>query len=112
MPATEAKSNPSLMPKSGGARHLWEVEYHPKAAREIRALHGSIRERIRQAIEQLQEDPWHGKALVGRLAGLRSRRVGDYRVVYLIEEEHHKLFIVHVGPRSGAYPKAQRRRSS
>lgn len=97
------------MPKSGDVKHLWEAEYHPKAAQEIQALHGPIRERIRKAIEHLQEDPWHGKTLVGRLAGLRSRRVGDYRIVYMIEEEAHKLFILHVGPRGGAYTKAQRR---
>ena len=99
------------MPKSGGAKHLWEAEYHPKAAQEIRALHGPVRERIRQAIEQLQQEPWLGKALVGRLTGLRSRRVGDYRIVYMIEEEAKKLFILHVGPRGGAYTKVQRRRS-
>lgn len=99
------------MPKSGDAEQLWKAEYHPRAAREIQALHGPIHERIRRAIEQLQEDPQSGKALVGRLKGLYSRRVGDYRIVYMIEEKSHKLFIVHVGPRGGAYAKAQRRRS-
>lgn len=111
MHATEAKSNPSLMPKSGDVKRLWKAEYHPKAAQEIQALHGPIRERIRRAIEQLQEAPWRGKALVGRLKGLHSRRVGDYRIVYMIEEKSHKLFILHVGSRGGAYTKAQRRRS-
>ncbi|HED03784.1 MAG TPA: type II toxin-antitoxin system RelE/ParE family toxin [Candidatus Fraserbacteria bacterium] len=94
------------MPKSGGAEPLWEVEYHPKAEKEIRQLSSPVGRRIRQTIELLRSDPLLGKPLLGRLQGYRSRRVGEYRIVYLIEGEPQKLFILHVGPRGGAYPRS------
>lgn len=98
------------MTKSGEVE--WRIEYHPKAEKEISQLGPPIRERIRRAIEQLRENPRRGKPLIGRLEGFRSRRIGDYRIVYLIEEQTDpkRILILHVGPRGGAYPQAERRR--
>jgi len=101
------------MHRSGGAESIRVVDYHPKAEQEIRQLAPPIRERVRRAIELLQKDPLTGKPLLGRLKGLRSRRVGEYRIVYLLEDQTQpkKLFILHVGPRGGVYPQAWRQRT-
>jgi mRNA interferase RelE/StbE len=100
------------MPKSGGNKRVWQVEYHPKAEKEIHQLHSPIAERIRRAIERLQQNPYIGKSLAGRLQGHRSWRVGDYRIVYLIEDAPKQLFVLHVGSRGSAYPKTARRKST
>jgi addiction module RelE/StbE family toxin len=98
------------MHKSGGAdSSLWGVKYHPKAEKEIHQLTLPIRERVRHAIEFLQKEHLAGKPLFGRLQGYRSYRVGEYRIVYMLEEPAKMLFILHVGPRGGAYPRARRR---
>ena len=59
----------------------------PSAAREFRRLHGSLRERIRSAIDGLAMDP--RPAGVVKLAGRDDYRVrvGDYRVVYAVDDE-------------------------
>jgi mRNA-degrading endonuclease RelE of RelBE toxin-antitoxin system len=44
-----------------------------------------------------------GKPLRDELAGLRSARRGDYRVVYAIREERERIEILHIGRRSDVY---------
>ena len=44
-----------------------------------------------------------GTPLRDELAGLRSARRGDYRVLYAITEETHGVEIVHIGRRSDVY---------
>jgi mRNA interferase RelE/StbE len=44
-----------------------------------------------------------GKPLRDELAGLRSARRGDYRVIYSVLEDEHSVEIVHVHRRSDAY---------
>lgn len=36
-------------------------------------------------------------------AKLNPSLMPKYRIIYMMDEEAHKLFIVHVGPRGGAY---------
>lgn len=59
----------------------------PSAAREFRRLHGSLRERIRSAIDGVAMDP--RPAGMVKLAGRDDYRVrvGDYRVVYAVDDE-------------------------
>jgi len=69
---------------------MYGIEYLKKvAAQDIPALPKSIREQIKQAIEQrLAIDPiGFGKPLRYNLKGYRRLRVGDYRIVYRIEKK-------------------------
>ncbi len=65
--------------------------------------------RIRQAIEKkLTEHPEaFGKPLRRSLRGYRSLRVGDFRVVYRIEETAVKIFLI--AHRSVVYERYQER---
>lgn len=52
----------------------------------------------------LVENPHRlGGELSGRLAGLRSARRGSYRIVYRIDDERHRLEIVHIDYRGAVY---------
>ena len=84
-----------------------EVFYHPRALREVERLPRALRTRVLRAIEQLADDPSLGKPLVGELQGMRSRRVGEYRIVFMAETD--RLYVLHVGPRGGAYGTSRRR---
>jgi mRNA-degrading endonuclease RelE of RelBE toxin-antitoxin system len=44
-----------------------------------------------------------GKPLHDELAGLHSARRGDYRVVYEIIEDSHRIDVVHIDRRSDVY---------
>jgi mRNA interferase RelE/StbE len=63
-----------------------------------------LRERILKSIEEkLKENPYVGKPLSYDLAGLRSLRVGKYRVIYKIDEKNKIIWLVTVGHREKVY---------
>lgn len=57
--------------------------------------------RIRNKISSLKENPFVGKALVGRLKGLYSLRVSDYRIIY--EIVNHDINILSIKNRREVY---------
>ena len=61
-------------------------------------------ERIRKAIRQLELNrfPPGSRKLVGT-TDLYRLRVGDWRIIYTIREEHLIVLIVNVAPRGSAY---------
>jgi len=70
--------------------NVYNIEYLKKVGSEdIPALPKSIRKQIKQAIEErLSIDPiGFGKPLRYNLKGFRRLRVGDYRIVYKIENK-------------------------
>ncbi len=83
---------------------VYTVQYAGAARREMRRLSRSQQDRVRAAIDAL--------ARVPRPAGCRKLtgfddlwriRVGDYRVVYQIEEGHLVVLIIRVRHRREAY---------
>jgi mRNA interferase RelE/StbE len=82
---------------------VWELQYTQVAAKAILKLNPSIRERIKKAMEELSQNPDLGKQLTGPLKGLRSLRVGDYRVIYKKEGDTFIILIVTVGHRKHVY---------
>ena len=75
----------------------FKIQYHELVIKEdISVLPKKDKNRIKKAIEEkLQESPGDfGKPLRRSLKGYRSLRVGDYRIVYRIEEKIVKIFII------------------
>jgi mRNA interferase RelE/StbE len=68
----------------------------------VRSMHPHLKKKIRAAFEILLRDPQAGKALKEELSGLRSFRIGKYRVIYRISDRK-ELDIVAVGPRERIY---------
>jgi mRNA interferase RelE/StbE len=50
----------------------------------IRGLHPDLTRRVRSALGGILADPAVGKALRDELAGLRSCRVGRFRIIYRV----------------------------
>lgn len=75
----------------------------PRAQRELGRLPSGIYERVRDAIRSLGEEPRPSgcRKLSGR-AGWRIR-VGDYRVIYEVEDSPPEVTILHVGHRRDVY---------
>ena len=72
------------------------------AAAVIRGLHPTLKVRIRAALDSLRKDASLGTPLRAELSGLRSLRVGRFRVVYR-EPSGRVLDIVGIGPRATIY---------
>jgi mRNA interferase RelE/StbE len=72
----------------------------------IRGMHPELKRKIRGAFEIIIATPESGKALKDELKGLRSFRVGKFRVVYKVPRR--MIEIVAVGPRSKIYEETLR----
>ena len=84
------------------------IRIRRSAARELERVPRRDRERLVAAIDALAEHPFSGNALKGGLRGLRRVRVGDYRVVYEVQEDALIVLVVRVAHRRDAYRRAAR----
>jgi mRNA interferase RelE/StbE len=81
----------------------YRIELRPAAVRALRKLDLPIRRRIQGAIALLAEDPRPpaSRPLRGR-PGLRVR-VGDYRIIYTVQDNVLLIVVVTVGHRRDVY---------
>ncbi|PZV06570.1 MAG: type II toxin-antitoxin system mRNA interferase toxin, RelE/StbE family [Leptolyngbya sp.] len=83
---------------------LYEVQFKASAAKEFRKLTLDVKGRIQKAIDGLRTDP--RPAAMKKLAGetnLYRIRVGDYRVVYEIDDSHQFIVVTRVRHRRDVY---------
>jgi len=59
--------------------------------------------RVDSAFEKLRIDPKIGKMLSGNLRGLYSFRVGNYRIIYEIQNFEISILIITIGHRKEVY---------
>lgn len=67
----------------------------------IRALHPSLKRKIKAALAGIVADPGRGKTLKEELAELRSCKVSRFRIIYRVS--HKTVEIIAVGPRGVIY---------
>ena len=75
---------------------MYKVQYDLRVVDDLASLSKTIRNQIQKAIEEkLTVSPEiFGKPLRHSLLGFRSLRVGNYRVVYIIENTIVKVFFI------------------
>jgi mRNA interferase RelE/StbE len=81
----------------------YRIEVRPAAVRALRNLDPQMRPRIQGAIALLAQDPRPpaARTLRGR-PGLRIR-MGDYRIIYTIEDDVLMVVVVTLGHRREVY---------
>jgi len=81
----------------------YRIEFRPAAVRALRKLDPQVRRRVQGAIALLAQDPRPpgARALQGR-PGLRVR-VGDYRIIYTVEDDVLLMVVVRLGHRRDVY---------
>ncbi len=82
---------------------IYSVRIKRSAAKELAGIDKASRMRIIGSIDTLAENPHRGSALKGELSGLRRIRVGDYRVIYEIDEAEVLVLVIRVKHRRDAY---------
>ena len=82
---------------------MFEIIYHKKITEDISVISSASRNTIRKAIEEklVISPDFFGKPLQYSLTGLRSLRVGDYRVVFQLKRR--EVFVVLIAHRSVVY---------
>jgi mRNA interferase RelE/StbE len=86
-----------------GSDRRYRVEVTPTATRQLRKLDSPVARRIQGAIELLAVDPRPpaSRPLRGR-PGYRVR-VGDYRVLYTVQDDALVVVVVRLGHRRHVY---------
>ncbi|MHB8296913.1 MAG: type II toxin-antitoxin system RelE family toxin [Acidimicrobiales bacterium] len=79
------------------------VELVRRARREVLDLDWPLSDAVIEALGTLEREPEAGHALRGRLRGLRSLRVGAYRIIYQLDESQRVVRVLAVRHRSVAY---------
>jgi mRNA interferase RelE/StbE len=82
----------------------FQIRIAPRAERDLKSLPNQIQTRIRSKIDALAEDPFPQgvKKLVGE-GNLYRLRLGDYRVLYTVEQGELVILIISVGHRREVY---------
>ena len=82
----------------------YDVQYDPKALKELAKLDKPVARRIVRAVDAMKSNPRSSKSrpLVG-YPDLWRLRVGDYRVVYTIKDAELVILALRIAHRSGVY---------
>jgi len=82
----------------------WQVIIHRKAEKTLKKMHGEMLERLRVVIRSLAEDPRPiGYQKMSGYDNLYRIRVGDWRIIYAIEDDRLIVLVIEIAPRSGIY---------
>ena len=83
---------------------LYKIEYLDEVYDQLAIIPKNIRRSIIKAInERLTETPCRFKPLVCNWKGYFRMRVGDYRVIYKVEDEKVTVVIVRIAARGNVY---------
>jgi mRNA interferase RelE/StbE len=74
--------------------------FSPKSRKTIKSFDSELKERIKKAILELINDPWEkGTIKVKGYSDVRRKRIGDYRIIYRIDEQRQEILIAMVARR-------------
>ena len=85
---------------------MYAVELSREAERFLNRCDATTARKLVRCFESLERNPRSGsniKPLKGSLAGAYRYRVGDYRVVYTIDDNGVKVFVITIAHRRDVY---------
>ena len=82
---------------------MTRVELARRARKDIVELDWPLSDAVVEALGLLEREPEAGHLLRGRLRGLRSLRVGTYRIIYQLDDGQRLVRVLAVRHRSIAY---------
>jgi len=85
---------------------MYEIFLHPDAQKFYAKADKALAKKIARCLQQLEQTPRshpNVKALKGDYAGLYRYRLGDYRVIYSVEDKIVQVFVVAIAHRSEVY---------
>ncbi len=91
------------MPKSSAGPMSFRLETTRKFEKDFRKLAADLKRRVDLQARTLETQPYSGKRLRGEFEGSYSLRIGDYRVIYWVDETSKKIVLLTVAHRRTVY---------
>jgi mRNA interferase RelE/StbE len=84
---------------------MYEILFTKQADRALRRMSRHTARLIREKLDQLAQDPHARNPNVTKLQGRPGYRlrVGDWRVIYELEDDRLVILVLKVAPRGGVY---------
>jgi mRNA interferase RelE/StbE len=79
----------------------FDIFIDKRAAKELEKLELSIKNRIKEELRSLREDPEKGRVM--KPSTYRRLRVGDYRAIYAIDWKENRIRVLWIGHRKEVY---------
>lgn len=84
--------------------YKYKIEYAKGIVKDLKKLPRDVVTGALKIIEEdLAIDPKKGRPLVGPYKGLWKYRIGDYRIIYSIEEKRLVIFVLRIRHRKDVY---------
>ena len=80
----------------------YRILFSPKSYRQLKAIKDKkLKERLKEALIDIGKDPWHrGTIKVEKYDNIRRKRVGRYRILYMVDTERKEVLVVKIEKRS------------
>ena len=86
------------------AAHGWKIEIPHEPEKILKRLPKDLVRRILSKIEELKTNPYpSGCKKISGYEDVYRIRVGDWRIVYVVEGDRLVILILEIAPRGGAY---------
>lgn len=82
---------------------IYQIDIDSPTRDYLRQLHPLRKQRIKEALRSLAQNPLSGKALIEEFKDYHSYRVGNFRIIYSINDSKKILHLVAIGPRASIY---------
>jgi mRNA interferase RelE/StbE len=82
---------------------MFAVEFLPSAARALAKLEPAVQRRIARRLDRLAGDPRADAVKLRGAGDVWRARVGDYRILYAIEDERLVVLVIKIGHRRDVY---------
>ena len=78
----------------------FRATFSPKSRKTIKSFDSELKVRIKKDILEIINDPWEkGTIKVKGYSDVRRKRIGDYRIIYRIDEPHQEILIALIARR-------------
>ena len=81
----------------------YKLETTRRFEKDFRKLASDLKQQIDKHVRLLEIQPYSGKRLRGEFEGSYSLRLGDYRIVYWVDEAAKRIILLTVAHRRKVY---------
>jgi len=82
---------------------VYSILFTKSSEKQYHALSEKVQHELALILEEIARDPLLGKPLQGPLKGLRSKRAGNFRIIYEQKKSELIITVINIGQRKSVY---------